>query len=130
MTMSISYQKAWRSKEVALNSLFGDYKDSYNDIPWYCNKVVETNPGSVVKYEVNRRNRKFLRCFIALNECIQGFQHCRPLLFLDGAHLYGKAKGTLLAATAVDGGNHIFPLAYGVVDNETKDNWLWFLQHV
>ncbi|XP_077239810.1 uncharacterized protein LOC143880722 [Tasmannia lanceolata] len=35
--------------------------------------------------------------------------------------------GTLLAATAIDGNNGLFPLALAVVEAETYDSWVWFL---
>ena len=57
-----------------------------------------------------------------------GFQHgCRPLLFLDSIPLKSKYQGTLLAATAPDGDDGVFPVAFAVVDAETDDDWHWFL---
>ncbi|KAH7848939.1 hypothetical protein Vadar_010561 [Vaccinium darrowii] len=40
---------------------------------------------------------------------------------------HGRYKGTLLAAVGKDANQGLFPLAYGIVDSETDDNWLWFL---
>jgi transposase-like protein len=34
----------------------------------------------------------------------------------------------LLAATATDANGSLFPVAFGIVDIENNDNWLWFLQ--
>ncbi|XP_039141986.1 uncharacterized protein LOC120279189 [Dioscorea cayenensis subsp. rotundata] len=51
----------------------------------------------------------------------------KPLLFVDGTHLLGKYDGILLSATAKDGNEGIFHVAFTVVDNETDDNWTWFL---
>ncbi|KAL7189291.1 hypothetical protein ACSBR1_039020 [Camellia fascicularis] len=62
--------------------------------------------------------------------CIDGFTHCRPLLFLDATFLKGRFKGFLLAATAKDGNQGLFPLAYVVVDSENTSNWSWFLWHL
>ena len=33
----------------------------------------------------------------------------------------------MLSAVGLDGNNHIFVIAYVVVDIENKDNWKWFL---
>ncbi|XP_039119936.1 uncharacterized protein LOC120256291 [Dioscorea cayenensis subsp. rotundata] len=49
------------------------------------------------------------------------------MLFLDGTHLLGKYGGILLGATAKDGNEGLFHLAFAIVDNETDDNWTWFI---
>ena len=58
---------------------------------------------------------------------IAGFAHCRPVIIIDGTHLYGKYKGKLLIAMTTDANNEIFPLAFAVVDDETRASWGWFL---
>ncbi|KAK4405418.1 hypothetical protein Sango_0548300 [Sesamum angolense] len=51
---------------------------------------------------------------------------CRPLLFLDSTLLYSKYQGTLLAATAADGNDDFFPVAFAVrsLIKILKDNFL------
>ncbi|KAL7228754.1 hypothetical protein ACSBR2_007449 [Camellia fascicularis] len=61
---------------------------------------------------------------------VYGFKHCRPLLFLDGAFLKGRSKGTLLAATAKDGNQGLFPVAFTIVDVENACNWEWLLRQL
>ena len=53
---------------------------------------------------------------------------CKPLIGLDGCHLKGKFGGHILSATAKDGNDNIFLVALGVVEQENKDSWVWFLQ--
>ena len=53
---------------------------------------------------------------------------CRPLVGLDGCHLKGKFGGHILSATAKDGNDNIFLVTLGVVEQENKDSWVWFLQ--
>ena len=48
------------------------------------------------------------------------FAYCRPVINIDGTHLYGKYKGKLLIAMAIDANNEIFPLAFAIVDDETE----------
>ncbi|RAL42881.1 hypothetical protein DM860_009388 [Cuscuta australis] len=47
---------------------------------------------------------------------------------VDGTHLYGKYKGHLFLAVAMNGNREIFPLAYAVVDGETCESWAWFFR--
>ncbi|XP_060182953.1 uncharacterized protein LOC132612894 [Lycium barbarum] len=41
--------------------------------------------------------------------------------------MYGNQ---LLAAVGLDANNNIFPVAYAVVEKETKETWSWFLKHL
>ena len=65
--------------------------------------------------------------FWAFAPSIAGFAHCRPVISIDGTHLYGKYKGKLLIVIATDTNNEIFLLAFEVVDDETGASWGWFL---
>ena len=49
---------------------------------------------------------------------------------MDGTFLKGKSHGTLLLATAQDGDNHLFPLAFSIVDSENDKCWNWFMVHL
>ena len=51
---------------------------------------------------------------------IVGFAHCRLLISIDGTHLCRKYKGNLLIAMDTYANNEIFPLAFVVVDDETR----------
>ncbi|GJY65346.1 mutator type transposase [Tanacetum coccineum] len=51
----------------------------------------------------------------------------RELLGLDGAFMKGQYPGQLITAVSVDGNNGIYPVAYGIVESESKDSWIWFL---
>ncbi|KAL6523576.1 hypothetical protein OROGR_017179 [Orobanche gracilis] len=61
--------------------------------------------GSIVSLESNPSTNCFERVFIAFKACLDGFKKCRPMLFIDGTFMIGRAKGTLLGATAKDGDN-------------------------
>ncbi|RYQ93163.1 hypothetical protein Ahy_B09g099445 [Arachis hypogaea] len=65
---------------------------------------------------------------------IWAFRHCKPVVQVDGTHLYEKYKGCLLVAVSQDGNNNIVPIAFAIVEGETSDAWHFFLsnqrQHV
>ena len=48
------------------------------------------------------------------------------MIIVDGTFLTNKYKGTLLLAAALDGDNHVFSLALGIVDSENDSAWLCF----
>ena len=64
----------------------------------------------------------------AFAPCITAFQYCRPMISIDGTHLYGKYKGVLMIAMATDANQKVFPIAFVVVDKESRPSWGWFLE--
>lgn len=128
--IQLNYSQAWRAKEIAREQLQGSYKDSYRLLPFFCEKIKETNPGSIANFST-KEDLSFHRLFVSFHACISGFQQgCRPLLFLDSVPLLSKYQGVLLAAVSVDGDDAIFPVAFAIVDEETEENWQWFLQEL
>jgi hypothetical protein len=69
----------------------------------------------------------FESVFWAFGPSIQGFVHCRPVISIDTTHLYEKYEGKLMIAMAVDANNAVYPLAFAVMEKESKDTWSWFL---
>ncbi|KAL0708561.1 hypothetical protein Bca4012_074987 [Brassica carinata] len=125
--IQLNYFQAWRGKEIAREQLQGSYKDGYKQLPSFCEKIMETNPGSLATF-TTKEDSSFHRVFVSFHASVYGFlEACRPLVFLDSMPLKSKYQGTLLAATSVDGDDEVFPLAFAVVDAETEDNWEWFL---
>ena len=54
--------------------------------------------------------------------------HYRPVISIDTTRMYGKYEGKLMIAMATDANNGIYPLAFAVVEKESKDTWRWFLR--
>ena len=69
----------------------------------------QENPRCVViwkTFDSNMQNIEiFQRMFWSFKPSIEGFEHCRLVLSIDGTHLHGKYKGTLLIAMGCDGNN-------------------------
>jgi hypothetical protein len=67
---------------------------------------------------------RFNRLFFALKPCVDGFiRGCRPYFAVDSTFLTGRFRGQLCIACAVDGHNWTYPVAVGVIDSETNENW-------
>lgn len=49
---------------------------------------------------------------------------------VDGTFLTGKYNDTLLTAIGQDGSRDNFPLAFAIVESETKEAWIWFLHYL
>lgn len=129
--ITLSYKQAWRGKERIMAALRGSFEEDYRLLPQYCEQVRRTNPDSIASVYVNPADNCFQRLFISFQASIHGFLNaCRPLLGLDRTVLKSKYLGTLLLATGFDGDGALFPLAFGVVDEENEDNWMWFLSEL
>ncbi|KAL7201532.1 hypothetical protein ACSBR1_033269 [Camellia fascicularis] len=125
----VSYRRAWMGVEKARGLVFGDYSSSFDDLRWYVDAANACNPGSVfdMEFDIDSKGRHFRCLFFAFEACIHGFKYCRPLLMLDGTFLKGRHTGCLLAATAKDGNQGLYPLCFAIVDSESYDSWHWFL---
>ncbi|KAK4284109.1 hypothetical protein QN277_000982 [Acacia crassicarpa] len=128
--VSLSYTQARYGKKRALEEMHGPSKHSFMLIPWMCERLTENDSNTIAKWSASTDNR-FERLFIAYGCCINGFLlGSRPVLYLDGYHLHGSYKVTLLAASAYDANNELFPVSYAIVCGVTFDEWLWFLCNV
>ncbi|XP_047259377.1 uncharacterized protein LOC124891836 [Capsicum annuum] len=76
------------------------------------------NPRFINSFMVNEEAGRFIYYFMAFGASIRGYAHMRKVVAIDGTHLSGKYKGMLLFVVAQDTQNHIYPLAYYVMDKE------------
>lgn len=128
--ISLSYSQVRRATEDAREQLRGSYKEAYNQLPWFCEKISKTNPGSSTNFVTND-DKTFRGLFVAFQATMFGFLNgCRPLLFLEASYIRSDYQEILLTATAVDGNDGFFPVAFAVVDVENSDNWHWFLEQL
>lgn len=129
--IALSYKQAWRGKERIMAAVRGSFEEGYRLLPQYVEQIQRTNPGSIATVYANLEDGCFHRLFVSFQASIHGFLNgCRPLLGLDRIALKSKYLGTLLLAAGYDGDGALFPLAFGVIDEETDDNWMWFLSEL
>ena len=129
----INYKRVYAGKELARTQLFGSWDSSFNNLYRFKAEVERCCPDSFVVIDHHKIAEKvrFHRMFFAMKPCIDGFLNgCRPYLAIDSTFLTGKFRGQLACAIAVDGHNWMYPVAVGVIDSETNENWIWFLQRL
>ena len=72
---------------------------------------------------------KFKRIYVRFNAQKVGFlSECKSFIGLDGCHIKHRFGGQILSATTKDANDNIFPVAMAVVEQETKESWIWFLE--
>ncbi|RYR46727.1 hypothetical protein Ahy_A07g032507 [Arachis hypogaea] len=136
---TISYRKAWLAKQMAVESIFGGWEASYEALPIWFEAMCHKELSAVVHFETMPAYqgddlvpniRVLHRVFWSYYPCIRAFRHCKPIVQVDGTHLYGKYKGCLLVAVSQDGNNNIMPIAFAIVEGETSEAWHFFLSNL
>ena len=55
---------------------------------------------------------------------------CIPYLIVDNTFLTGRFRGQLCIACVVDGHNWMYLVAVVVIDSETNENLVWFMERL
>lgn len=55
---------------------------------------------------------------------------CLPLLGFGAIQLKSKYLGTLISASSFDADGGLFPIAFGDVDVENDESWMWLLSEL
>lgn len=132
--LNVSENKVYRAKRKALQLIRGDHRGQYAMLWDYCEMVRIQNPSSTAKIKVDTESlaeggQVFERIFISYDGQLRGFlSGCRPIIGLDACFLKGPFGGHLMYAVARDANNQMFPLAFAVVEAETKGSWTWFME--
>ncbi|KAH9751900.1 SWIM-type domain-containing protein [Citrus sinensis] len=125
----ISYHKAWKAREFAMEMVRGTPAHSYHLLLSYMAMVEKKNLGSrtFIEKEENDSANNFKYCFMAIGSSLRGFTSCiRPVIAVDGTFMKGRYKRTSFVATSLDGNNQLYPVAFGVGDSENDASWEWF----
>ncbi|XP_057739755.1 uncharacterized protein LOC130956788 [Arachis stenosperma] len=142
--LTVTKSLASKTKQIILDEIQGTLREQYKRIYDYGQEIMRVNPGSFIHIQVQRSpdldNEApassmtnyciFQRIYVCLEACKQSFQHCRSFIGLDGCFLKTPQGGQLFTAIGWDPNDQILPIAYAVVEAETKDSWTWFLSHL
>ncbi|KAG5606108.1 hypothetical protein H5410_027600, partial [Solanum commersonii] len=94
-------------------------------------KRKKTNSGRSCWVRINKdtipRKNLFVYFYVCFDALKRGWlEGCRKIIGLGGWFLKGLCKGELLVAVGRSGNNEMFPIAWVVVDQETKHSWSVF----
>ncbi|KAH0773406.1 hypothetical protein KY290_010543 [Solanum tuberosum] len=125
---SPSYWKCWKGGVVAKEMVRGTTENGYSCLPTFSYMFETLNVGSSYCLIVNEDSHRFMYFFLAFGACIKGFAHMRKVIEVDGTHLHGKYEGVLLSVVAQDTENHVYLIAFCVVDKENDASWTFFFE--
>ncbi|KAL4387627.1 hypothetical protein GQ457_09G021940 [Hibiscus cannabinus] len=126
------YSKAmmWAKDEIngrftyEFDRLF-DYAAALRQVDPNCNVDL-----MVVRPTLNH-HKIFKRIYICIGATKEGFRkYCRPIVNLDDCFLKGPFNGELLSTVGRDANDQIYPIAWAVVEWETRETWRWFLENL
>ncbi|RYQ80375.1 hypothetical protein Ahy_Scaffold1g106832 isoform A [Arachis hypogaea] len=115
---------------IKVKSVIAEVQGKFNYITLPVSLKAMTVKMSRSRSEEIQGVRVLHRVFWSFYPCIVAFKHYKPLVQVDGTHLYGKYKGALLVAVAQDGNKNIVPIAFAIVEGETADAWEFFLTNL
>ncbi|XP_027362586.1 uncharacterized protein LOC113870188 [Abrus precatorius] len=110
-----TYRKAWMTKQKAIEKVYGEWEASYEALPQWSVAMCDTVRGPIVQLNAVKAYRndelvpniQILRhIFWSFSPCIRAFKHCKPLVQVDGTHLYEKYKGALLDGVGIISDRH------------------------
>ncbi|KAE8704960.1 hypothetical protein F3Y22_tig00110430pilonHSYRG00025 [Hibiscus syriacus] len=110
--VNVNLCKCRREKNMVTSRLGGNMKEEFTNLWDYADELRSKNPGSTIKMA---RDWK---------------EGCMPIIGVDDCFLKGPFKGILLSAVGRDGNDHMYPIAWAVVEGESTYSWSWFLNIV
>ena len=123
----------YRSKRKAKDFINGYEQLQYGVLRDYAHMIHTVDKGSRVILQTEMVDEtfqpKFKRMYVRFNaQKVRFLGGCRPFIGLDGCHIKHRLGGQILSATAKDVNDNIFPVAMAVVEQETRESWIWFLE--
>ncbi|KAF8389225.1 hypothetical protein HHK36_025918 [Tetracentron sinense] len=109
-----SNMQLYRARVKARDEIEATMTNHMVRLPIYAEMVRETNSDSLVKIQYDRIS-------LSVNPTF------KRIRWVPSKGPYG---GVLLAAIALDGNNGLFPVAFAVVEGETKESWSFFLYYL
>ncbi|XP_073219654.1 uncharacterized protein [Cicer arietinum] len=96
-TYTTTYRKTSIAKQKAIERIYGNWEESYKQLPRWILAFKHYLPGTVTDIEVGPfiedgqrvpNKAVFHRLFWSFQPCIKRFDHCKPVASVDGTWLY------------------------------------------
>ena len=127
LSRNLSYSKIYKGMEHAKSNVRGTREHRYAVPNAYRYMLEVVNPGCKTALSLDK-NGRFQYFFVSYAAWIIGFQEMRKVIAVDGTFLRSKYGGVLLSAVAQDVENHIFPVAFCVLDKECDASYEYFFK--
>ncbi|XP_059294655.1 uncharacterized protein LOC132047660 [Lycium ferocissimum] len=130
----VSRRKAYLGRRRAHAIVYGNWEGSFRKLSRYMTATSQHFNHWLLLNESSNRLwcavNIFEFVFWAFKPCIDGFDHCRPIISIDGTHVYGVYDIKLLIAVEMDANGVIFSLAFVIAANEWGLLLNYLRQHV
>ncbi|KAL7608914.1 hypothetical protein Lser_V15G12091 [Lactuca serriola] len=112
-SVSVSVGQCQRVRDIAMGIIEGKLEDHYAKVWEYATAIRLSNPGTtfLVGVESNMGCNYFKMFYVEFKAFIDGWNRgCGRVIGLDD--------------------NHVYPIAWAVLNVENKDNWTWFIKNL
>ncbi|XP_047261770.1 uncharacterized protein LOC124895377 [Capsicum annuum] len=127
----VSCCKAYLGRKRAFELVYENWEGSFHELSRFMAAMKHFNSVFIDEWRFEQHEgfdeRIFNYVFWTFKPCVDDFRCCRPVISIDGTHVYGKYDIKLLIIVGTDGNGFIFPLAFVVVANDSLDTWTKFL---
>ncbi|XP_047339950.1 uncharacterized protein LOC124943497 [Impatiens glandulifera] len=127
------YACDYRSQRFVLEEIQGNNDKEFADLWRYTAELKKNNDTSTFILQTTKdestgvnKFKRFYSCFEALKR--GWLAGCRPIISFDRCFLKSKSKGELLTTIGRDANEHMFPIAWAVVEGENLSSWESFLK--
>ncbi|CAI9303466.1 unnamed protein product [Lactuca saligna] len=132
-SVSVSLGQCQRARATATGMIKGKLEDHYAKVCDYATAIRLSNLGTtcLVGVESNMEFNYFKRFYVGFKAFRDGWSRgCRRVIGLDGSFWKGQVKGEILTAIGRDANNHVYLIAWAIVNVENRDNWTWFIDNL
>nr|XP_016436343.1 PREDICTED: uncharacterized protein LOC107762494 [Nicotiana tabacum] len=125
----------YRAKCMVLKQFMRDWKLEFSRLCDYVDIIKSTNPGSSCWIGIDKDTKPGKNLFVYFYVCFDALKRgwlkgCKKIIGFDGCFLKELCKSELLVAVGKNENNQMFPIAWAVVDQETKHSWIWFIENL